>query len=450
MFIKKRYIIFILTAVVITVGYYWSRNSKNVKRETPEWSNAHVTRGSIRLAVSCTGRVVSNLDVEIKCKASGEIKKLPFDISDQVKKGDLLIELDPVDEQRKVKQAKISLDSSQARLKQSKVDLQIAEKDLAVERKSVEAALISARASAKDARAKAERRKHLFDKKITSQENSESMEIAAIQAEVDLENTLIRMEELALKEKELEIKQQNIRLAEAQVETDKINLSLAEQRLQDTKVFSPIDGVVSERNVQIGQIISSGISNVGGGTVAMVISDLSRRFVLASVDESDIGRVELGQNVIITADAFPRERFSGKIERIGTKGVNISNVVTFEVKIELLGTNKSLLKPEMTTNIEIIFAEKEDVLLVPSGAVLNKDDQHFVRVMIDDGSVKERPVQVGISDGVVTEITTGLNQGDAVVYRRGEAKSRWRTDQSRRNLSSRRGMRMIFGGGGRR
>lgn len=450
MFTKKRYIIFILTAVVITVGYYWSRNSKNVKRETPEWSNAHVTRGSIRLAVSCTGRVVSNLDVEIKCKASGEIKKLPFDISDQVKKGDLLIELDPVDEQRKVKQAKISLDSSQARLKQSKVDLQIAEKDLAVERKSVEAALISARASAKDARAKAERRKHLFDKKITSQENSESMEIAAIQAEVDLENTLIRMEELALKEKELEIKQQNIRLAEAQVGTDKINLSLAEQRLQDTKVFSPIDGVVSERNVQIGQIISSGISNVGGGTVAMVISDLSRRFVLASVDESDIGRVELGQNVIITADAFPRERFSGKIERIGTKGVNISNVVTFEVKIELLGTNKSLLKPEMTTNIDIIFAEKEDVLLVPSGAVLKKDDQHFVRVMIDDGSVKERPVQVGISDGVVTEITTGLNQGDAVVYRRGEAKSRWRTDQSRRNLSSRRGMRMIFGGGGRR
>lgn len=450
MFTKKRYIIFILTAVVITVGYYWSRNSKNVKRETPEWSNAHVTRGSIRLAVSCTGRVVSNLDVEIKCKASGEIKKLPFDISDQVKKGDLLIELDPVDEQRKVKQAKISLDSSQARLKQSKVDLQIAEKDLAVERKSVEAALISARASAKDARAKAERRKHLFDKKITSQENSESMEIAAIQAEVDLENTLIRMEELALKEKELEIKQQNIRLAEAQVGTDKINLSLAEQRLQDTKVFSPIDGVVSERNVQIGQIISSGISNVGGGTVAMVISDLSRRFVLASVDESDIGRVELGQNVIITADAFPRERFSGKIERIGTKGVNISNVVTFEVKIELLGTNKSLLKPEMTTNIDIIFAEKEDVLLVPSEAVLNKDDQHFVRVMIDDGSVKERPVQVGISDGVVTEITTGLNQGDAVVYRRGEAKSRWRTDQSRRNLSSRRGMRMIFGGGGRR
>ena len=88
-------------------------------------------------------------------------------------------------------------------------------------------------------------------------------------------------------------------------------------------------------------------------------------------------------------------------------------------------------------------------LLVPPGAVLSKDEQYFVRVMIDDGSVEERPVQVGISDGVETEITRGLNQGDTVVYRQGEAKSRWRTDSSRRNLSSGRGMRMMFSGGGR-
>ncbi len=88
-------------------------------------------------------------------------------------------------------------------------------------------------------------------------------------------------------------------------------------------------------------------------------------------------------------------------------------------------------------------------MLVLSEAVLSKDDQDFVRVMIDNGSVEERPVQVGISDGVLTEITGGLNKGDMVVYRPEEAKSRWRTDQSRRNLSSRRGIRMMFGSGGR-
>lgn len=447
---KKILIILIASAVIITGGYLWSHKRANVKTETPRWSTAQVEKGPIRVAVSCTGRVVSNLDVEIKCKASGEVVKLPFDISHQVNKGDLLVELDPVDEQRRVKQAKISLASSQAKLMQRKVNLQIAEKNLAVERKSAKADLKSAEARAKDARAKAERMKQLSDKKLASQEDRDTAETAAIQAEVDLENARIRMEELAIKKQELEIKRQDVKLAQAQVKTNKINLSLAEQRLKDTKVFSPIDGVVSERKVQSGQIISSGISNVGGGTRVMLLSDLARLFILASVDESDIGKVELGQKVIITADAFPEQRFFGKIERIATKGINISNVVTFEVKIEVLGRKKSLLKPEMTANVEIIVGEKEEALLVPSEAVLRKKREHFVRVMKDDGSVEKRPVQAGMSDGVVTEITSGLNQGDTVAYRKGEARSRWRTDRSRRSLSSRRGMRMMMGGGGRR
>jgi len=447
---KKIVIFVILGTVIITGAYFWAHKSANVNTETPRWSTVRVEKGSIRVAVSCTGQVVSNLDVEIKCKASGQVVKLPFDISDQVKKGDLLVELDPVDEKRRVKQAKISLASSQARLTQSKVNLRIAQKNLAIERKSAEAALKSAEARAKDARTKAERMKKLLEKKLASQEEMDTAETASIQAEVDLENAGIRLEQLPIKEQELEIRRQDVRLAEAQMKTNKIDLSLAEQRLKDTKVFSPIDGVVSERNVQSGQIISSGISNVGGGTRVMVLSDLTRLFILASVDESDIGRVQLGQKVIITADAFPGKRFFGEIERIATKGINVSNVVTFEVKIEVGGRDKLLLKPEMTANVEIIVAEKEEVLLVPSEAVLLKKHEHFVRVKKDDASLEERPVQTGISDGVVTEITSGLNQGDTVAYRKGEARSLWRTDQSRRSLSSSRAMRIMIGGGGHR
>jgi HlyD family secretion protein len=442
---KKILIILILSAVMITGGYFWLHNRADVETGTPQWSTAQVEKGPIRVAVSCTGPVVPNLDVEIKCKASGEVVKLPVDISDKVKKGDLLVELDPVDEQRKLKQAEISLASSQARLRQKRVDLGVAENELEVERKRTGAALKSAEACSKDARAKAKRVRQLFEKKLASQEDKETAETAAIEAEVDLENVRIRMEELPIKEQELEIKRQDVKLAEAQVETDKINLSLAEQCLKDTKVFSPIDGVVSERNVQIGQIISSGISNVGGGTRVMVISDIIRLFVLASVDESDIGKVEVEQKVIITADAFPGRGFLGKVERIAAKGIEISNVVTFEVKIEVLGKDRSLLKPGMTANVEIIVAEKEKVLLVPSEAVLRKKREHVVRVMKDDGSVEERFVQTGISDGVVTEIISGLIQGEIVAYRRGEARSRWRTDRSRRSLTSGREMRMMMG-----
>jgi len=179
----------------------------------------------------------------------------------------------------------------------------------------------------------------------------------------------------------------------------------------------------------------------------MVLSDLSRLFILASVDESDIGKVELGQKVIITADAFPGKRFFGKIDRIATKGINVSNVVTFEVKIEVRGRNRSLLKPEMTANVEIIVAEKEDVMMVPSEVVLYKKGGHFVRVKKDDGSIEERPVQSGISNGVDIEITKGLSLDDTIIYRKGEARSRWRTEQSRRSLSSGRGMGMMMGRG---
>ena len=444
---KKILILVILSAAIVTGGYFWSHKSANVNIETTPWSNVQVKKGSIRDAVSCIGQVVSNLDVEIKCKASGEIVKLPFDISDQVNKGDLLVELDPVDEQRKVKQAKISLTSSQARLMQRKVNLQIAKEDLTIERKSAEAALKSAEAYGKDARAKAERMNKLFEKKLASQEDKDTGETTAIQAEVDLENARIQMEQLAIKARELEIKRQDVRLAEGQMETDKINLSLAEQRLKDTRVFSPIDGVVSERDVQSGQIISSGINNVGGGTLVMVLSDLSRLFILASVDESDIGKVELEQKVIITADAFPGKEFFGKIDRIATKGINVSNVVTFEVKIEVRERNRSLLKPEMTANVEIIVAEKEEVLMVPSEVILYKKDGHFVRVRKDDGSIEERLFQAGISNGVVIEIIKGLSEGDIITYRKGETRSRWRTEQSRRSLSSGRGMRMMMGRG---
>ena len=443
---KKFFIFLILVAVIITGGYLWATKDMNAKTETPQWSTVKVEKGSIRTAVSCTGEVVSNLDVEIKCKASGKVIRLPFDISDRVKKGDLIVEIDPVDEQRKVNQAKVTLKSSQARLIQTKVTLQIAQRNLAIERKSAEASLKSALAAAKDARAKADRVKKLFKRKIATQESTETAETIAIRAEVDLENARIRIEKLEITANELELKRQDIRLAKAQIETNKIDLSLADQRLKDTKVFSPIDGVVSERNVQSGQIISSGISNVGGGTLVMVLSDLTRLFILASVDESDIGKVNLGQKVILTADAFPGKRFFGKIERIATRGVNISNVVTFEVKIEVQGRDKQLLKPEMTANVDIIVADKAGVLIVPSEAVLRKKGDYIVRVKMDDGRLENRRVKVGISDGVVTEITEGLNQGDTVTFRRGEARSRWRTDPSRRNLTSSRAMRMMIGG----
>jgi multidrug resistance efflux pump len=368
--------------------------------------------------------------VEIKCKASGEIVNLPYDVSDVVKKGDLVVELDPVDEQREVRRAEVALGATKARLEQAKQNLKIAEENLKTEKRKAEASIAAAQVRYQDAYAKAERAKQLLEKNLTSKEEFETLLTAVASASTELELAKIRLEELKVQEMALELKRQDIVLMQMQVESDEISLSIAQQRLKDTKVYAPIDGVVSKRDVQIGQIISSGISNVGGGTTVMVLSDLSRIFVLAAVDESDIGKVKNGQPVRITVDAFPMKKFWGKVVRIATKGVVVSNVVTFEVKIEVMGEDRVLLKPEMTANVEIIAEQKESVLLVPSDSVLRKNGKQIVTVMKPDGSKEEKAVQVGISDGVKVEILNGLEEGETVIVQKSETDSKWRSGQT--------------------
>jgi HlyD family secretion protein len=405
-----------------------------------------VERGPIRMTVACTGRVVSNLDVDIKCKASGEVVKLPFDVSAQVKKGDLLVELDPVDEERVLHQAEVSLGASQARLVSAKQNLSVAERTLQTDRQRADAALRSAEVRAKDCRAKADRMKALLEKSLSIQEDYDTAETAASTGDTDLAAARIKIDELKTQEQALELKRQDVKLAEAQVEADTIARSIAQDRVHDTKVMAPMDAVVATRNVQIGQIIASGVSNVGGGTTVLTLSDLSQIFVLASVDESDIGKVQLDQSAKITADAFPGKNFRGRVVRIATRGVNASNVVTFEVKIEVTGEQKSLLKPEMTANVEVLAAARDNVTHVPVEAIVRKaGGKQMVTVVKDDGTKEETAVTVGISDGNRTEVTGALEEGQAVLVFKGGADSKW--NSGGRPGGAAPGVMMPMGGG---
>ncbi len=421
---KKTIALLLLVAVVAGGSYWWwSRRSaaKSEQKEAPK--TAQVERGPVRLVVSSSGRIVSNLDVEIKCKASGEIVKLPRDVSDPVRKGDLLLELNPLEMQRQVNQSQAALGASQAKLVNARESLIIAQQNLATDRMRYDASLKAAEAKAVDSQAKANRLKELLDQRLASLEEYDSARTAAVQAASDLDQARVRNEELKTQEHSLEISRQQIRIAEAQVENDRIALDLAQERLADTRVVSPIDGVLTARNVQIGQIISSGISNVGGGTTAMTVSDLSHIFVLASVDEADIGKVAVGQPVEITVDAFAGKRFNGQVVRIATRGVNTSNVITFEVKIEVSSREKGLLRPEMTANVDIIAAARDSVLSVPAESVVRRKGKPHVTVVGADGAQDDRPVEMGIGDGQKTEITSGISEGETVVvYNGGNSK----------------------------
>ena len=418
---KKIIGIIVLLSLVGGGLWYWKSRSAGETGPAPT-PTAKVERGPVRQAVSSTGKVVSNLDVEIKCKASGEIVNLPFDISQAVRKGDLLLQLDPRDEQQRVRQAEATVRASQARLVNARESLALAEETLKTDRQRADAALTAARARAQDARAKAERTRELLGKRLASPEEAETADTAATQAAAEAENAATAIEELKSQARTLEQARQQIRIAEAQVDNDQVSLDLARQRLTETRVVSPVDGVVTQRAVQIGQIISSGISNVGGGTTALVISDLSRIFVLAAVDESDIGQVRPGQRVKVTVDAHRNREFSGEVVRISPRGVNVSNVVTFEVKIEVTASDKELLRPEMTANVEVLIDERPDALLAPSDAIFRRGGRTWVTLQAADGARTDREVGAGISDGRRTEILSGLAADDTVLVQGSDSK----------------------------
>ena len=157
----------------------------------------------------------------------------------------------------------------------------------------------------------------------------------------------------------------------------------------------------------------------------MTVSDMSKIYVNASVDESDIGGVELGQEVEITADAFPNKVFSGKVVLIATLGINTSNVVTFNVKIEVTSPNRGLLKLLMTANVQIIEATRKSIVMVPMMAISHRGSQTWVSVVKADNSTEDHQVELGIHDLENQEIISGIKEGDTVLVQKNESTSRW-------------------------
>jgi HlyD family secretion protein len=444
-------IIILLSIAAVAVGgtIAWQRTHESAIVDPTTAGTSTVTRGTITQSVSSTGTVASNLDVPIKCRASGEVLQLgppdrtkQFDVSDTVKKGDLLMQIDQTDEKRACDQASAQVAISEAKLEVARQNLIVAQQQLDQARETDDANMSSAQAQLKDAKAKAERRKELLAQKLDTQEDYDTAASTAAQMEAAVDNAQVAIEQLKTLQTQININKQNIKLAQAQLQADQTALDEANQQLAYTTINAPMDGVITTLGVQKGTIISSATSVVGGSSI-MVLSDLSQIFILADVDESEIGGVAPGQDVEITADAFPGKKFSGKVVRIAPQGVNVSNVVTFEVKIEVTSKNKSLLKPTMTTNVNIVQERKDNALLAPIAAVIRKDRKETVDVQKADGTSEEREVKVGISDGTNDEILSGLSEGELIALHKGPGDSRW-------NGQGGRGGNLFGGGGGRR
>ncbi len=427
LFTKPVFYIFGLGAILlVSLGVYFYQQHL-AKNQKADYQTAQVQRGTIKISVSATGVVAPYREIEIKAKSSGKIIQLPFDVSDHVKKGDLLVELDPIDEIPAVQQDQANLMAAEDKLTQALYTLHAAQQTLKTDKAHDLADIRSAKAKSKYAAINQKRLDQLLQKEYISQDEYDSAATNTVSSSSDLRNAQVKLHELQAEQTTLGAKREDVTISHDQVVAAKSALDEAEQHLRDTKIYAPIDGVVSNLNVQIGQILASGITNVGGGTPALSVADISRLYVLASVDESDIAHVKVGQSVNITADSYPKKKFSGRVVRIATEGVNASNVVTFQVKIEVTSPNKSLLKPQMTANVEIVEAQDSNSLIVPKDALI-KGDPPKIQILKPDQTTAFVPVKIGIRNDTDQEVLSGVTEGETVILHPHQLESRWRKD----------------------
>jgi len=424
---KKKKLIYLLLGL-LGVGILWVYAGKETPKipEKIPFKTTQVIQGDLIVKISATGVVEPNFQVEVKSKASGEVLKFKYDEGDRIKKGQLLLQLDKSDEIRSVARSKADLASATAKLNKAKTALLSQQTKYQTTLKTAQSQVQEAEANLKESEDKLRRQEDLFQKKFASRE---ALQAAQTAFKVNQENLIqARSNMQAAKDTthDVEVKKYEIDLARAEVQRAKISLAEAKERLDETEIFAPISGVLIEKFVEQGQIISSGISNVSGGTTLANLADLSRLFIIADVDETDIGSVQIGQLVKITADAYPGRSFTGKVQRISPRGQVENSITIFKVKIEIQGEGKSILKPMMTANVDIISRELKNVLYLPREALRVEKNKKYAAILVNN-EPKEVPVATGVRNPIHVQILSGLKAGQEVLI--GDWQTLWEEHQ---------------------
>ena len=353
-----------------------------------------VERGDLAKSVVATGKVEPITKVEVKSKASGIVKKLLVDYGDLVKKGQVLTQLDKVEIEAQVEQSRAALQAAQASLSSAEADYERAK----VDAQGPDVPLL----------------KRAYERATGMAKEGVVSTSALEDAQRNYEMALNKQN---VSKAQVTVLKAKIAQAQAQVAEDQANLKQLEEQLSYTDIVSPIDGVVLSRNVEMGDAVSSILVLGSSATLVMTLGDTSQVYVKGKVDESDIGKVYLGQPARIKVESFKDKTFNGVVTKISPMGVEKDNVTTFEVRVSINNATGEL-KAEMTANAEIILEEHKNVLQIPEGAIIYDKDKK-ASVEIPDTSAKDgkkkMAVNIGISNGAKTEVLSGLKEGDQVV-----------------------------------
>ena len=353
-----------------------------------------VEKGDLAKSVVATGKVTPITKVEVKSKASGIVKKLLVDAGDKVRKGQLLAQLDKEEIEAQVEQSRAAAQAAEASLTSSEADYERAK----VDAEGPDVPLL----------------KRAYERAIGMAKEGVVSTSALEDAEKNYELALNKQN---VSKAQATVLKARIAQSQGQLAQDRANLKQLEEQLSYTDIESPLDGVVLSRDVEMGDAVSSILVLGSSATLVMTLGDTSSVYVKGKVDESDIGKVYLGQPARIKVESFKDKTFNGVVTKISPMGVEKDNVTTFEVRVSINNPGGEL-KAEMTANAEIILEEHKNVLQIPEGAIIYDKDKK-ASVEVPDSSAKDGKkkiaVNIGISNGAKTELLSGLKEGDQVV-----------------------------------
>ncbi|MBI4719420.1 MAG: HlyD family efflux transporter periplasmic adaptor subunit [Planctomycetes bacterium] len=436
----KNAVIFILLLTTVVVGYVAATSRLRLSLENLEGKTERVVRGDLRLPINATGEIRPARRVEIKAEASGEVIEIARRAGDRVKAGDLLIRLQPDDELRSVNRARQEVQIAEARLATARITLQQARSaDIA----SAQAQVDQLVPGVELARFRKEKFEEIPDQRREEEMLQRSTSFASQLAQLQAAQASLEKAMLAVPRAEQEVKQ-----AEATAESALASLGDAEKRLKKTDIVAPVDGVLADIRVQIGEVIQGGRTTLTGGTLLAVVLDVDRLIVRAEVDESDIGRVlaiapawakpgreegvaapadlrdaarAMEKPPVITVESFRDQEFEGVIERIYPEPKSLNNVITYQVDVVVTSENRSILLPGMRADVRFTAEHVENVVLCPNEAIREGPEGGLgVYIPKPGAPTTERatqfvPCKLGLDDGNQVEIREGLAEG-AIVY----------------------------------
>jgi HlyD family secretion protein len=468
----KRWIIGIGIAVVVVSGllYYISSGALNLEFTVLRGEVKPAARDRLTIPIRAMGLIEpASPPIEIKSKASGAVTKIPFKSGDLVRKGDLLLELDPKDEQRAVDRLQAEFDRAKANLQRAKVVRGQMEKDLPADIKIAETEVDAAKVLLAQAKRGLDKQEHL---KEVAKGSVTPDELSFAQETFDQSAARVAQMEASLgklknnQDFQIQAADQNVALAQADYDAAKKSFEDGEQRLKETKLYAPIDGMVTKISVRVGELILSGTQSLTGGSLLMTIADISDLYVTAQVDEADISTVldlappsarpgvqrteasaaqgdtpradatkagasqvaalTQGKPVKITVESFREETFEGVIEHISPEPLRQQSVVTYDVRIKIASPNRYKLLLGMQADAEFTL-ESVDAVVIPVDAVqvLSGEVERGTRAergvwMPVEGDMGIPPKKVwrkcrfGLDDGLKIEVIEGLKDGDKV------------------------------------